>query len=106
MKPLEVITLIQTGKSPLVPVILLDEPNGTFWQGLLDYIQQNLDSNGYILSSDMNLMHLVHDAESAAQEIDRFYANFHSSRWLKDQFVVRMRHALNEAALALSLIHI
>ncbi|MDQ7986577.1 LOG family protein [Pseudomonas sp. G34] len=97
---LEVITLIQTGKSPLVPVILLDEPDGTFWQGLLDYIQQNLDSNGYILSSDMNLMRLVHDAESAAQEIDRFYANFHSSRWLKDQFVVRMRHALSEAALA------
>ncbi|WP_070885595.1 LOG family protein [Pseudomonas argentinensis] len=97
---LEVITLIQTGKSPLVPVILLDEPDGTFWQGLLDYIQQNLDSNGYILASDMNLMRLVHDAESAAQEIDRFYANYHSSRWLKDQFVVRMRHALSEAALA------
>ena len=97
---LEVITLIQTGKSPLVPVILLDEPDGTFWQGLLDYIQQNLDSNGYILSSDLNLMRLVHDAESAAQEIDRFYANYHSSRWLKDQFVVRMRHALSEAALA------
>ncbi|WP_027909813.1 LOG family protein [Pseudomonas sp. URMO17WK12:I4] len=97
---LEVITLIQTGKSPLVPVILLDEPDGTFWQGLLDYIRQNLDSNGYILSSDMNLMRLVHDAESAAQEIDRFYANYHSSRWLKDQFVVRMRHALSDAALA------
>lgn len=97
---LEVITLIQTGKSPLVPVILLDEPSGTFWQGLLDYIRQNLDSNGYILSSDMNLMRLVHDAESAAQEIDRFYANYHSSRWLKGQFVVRMRHPLSEAALA------
>ncbi|SHM03079.1 LOG family protein [Phytopseudomonas punonensis] len=97
---LEVITLIQTGKSPLVPVVLLDEPGGTFWLGLLDYIQQNLDSNGYILSSDMNLMRLVHDAESAAQEIDRFYANYHSSRWLKELFVVRMRHALTDDAVS------
>ncbi|NQD79011.1 LOG family protein [Pseudomonas seleniipraecipitans] len=97
---LEVITLIQTGKSPLVPVILLDEPDGTFWQGLLDYIQQNLDSNGYILASDMNLLHLVHGAEEAAEEIARFYANFHSSRWMKDRFVIRMRHALTNEALS------
>ncbi|SDH76021.1 hypothetical protein SAMN05216588_10790 [Pseudomonas flavescens] len=96
---LEVITLIQTGKSPLVPVILLDEPGGTFWQGLLDYIQQNLDSNGYILASDMNLMHLVHDVDYAAEAIDRFYANFHSSRWLKQQFVIRMHHPLTDRAL-------
>lgn len=102
---LEVITLIQTGKSPLVPVILLDEPDGTFWQGLLDYIQQNLDSNGYILASDLNLMRLVHDAESAAREIDRFYANFHSSRWLNGQFVVRLRHALNDDAVAYLNLH-
>lgn len=102
---LEVITLIQTGKSPLVPVILLDEPGGTFWQGLLDYIQQNLDSNGYILASDMNLMRLVHDVEDAAAEITRFYANFHSSRWLKDQFVIRMRHRLTREAVVYLNLH-
>ena len=96
---LEVITLIQTGKSPLVPVILLDEPGGTFWQGLLDYIKQNLDSNGYILASDMKLMRLVHDVEEAAEEIANFYGNFHSSRWIKDQFVIRMQHPLNAQAL-------
>ncbi|TBU94739.1 LOG family protein [Phytopseudomonas dryadis] len=96
---LEVITLIQTGKSPLVPVVLLDEPGGNFWQSLIDYIQQNLDSNGYILASDMNLMRLVYSVEDAAEEIARFYSNFHSSRWLKDQFVIRLNHALTDEAL-------
>ena len=96
---LEVLTLIQTGKSPLVPVVLLDEPNGTFWQDAIAFLQRQLQDNRYILPTDMRLMRLVHSAEDAAQEIANFYGNFHSSRWLKDRFVMRMNHVLNDAAL-------
>ncbi len=96
---LEVLTLIQTGKSPLVPVVLLDQPGGHYWQGALQFMHEQLESNRYILSSDLQLMRLVHSAEEAAQEISRFYRNFHSSRWLKSSFVIRMNHPLNEAAL-------
>ncbi len=96
---LEVLTLIQTGKSPLVPVVLLDSPGGQFWQGALDFIKGQLEANRYILPSDMKLMRLVHSTEEAVQEIQQFYANFHSSRWLKQQFVIRMNYNLNEQAL-------
>jgi hypothetical protein len=41
----------------------------------------------------------VYSAEEAVAEIDQFYSNFHSSRWLKNTFVIRMHHALNEPAL-------
>ncbi|WP_268799943.1 LOG family protein [Pseudomonas huanghezhanensis] len=97
---LEVLTLIQTGKSPLVPIVLLDAPGGTFWQGALNFIREELEGNHYILAADMNLLKLVYSADEAVDEINQFYRNFHSTRWLKKKFVIRMRHALNENALA------
>lgn len=97
---LEVLTLIQTGKSPLVPVVLLDQPDGSFWKDALAFIHKQLEGNGYILASDMRLMRLVHSAEEAAEEIAQFYRNFHSSRGIKDHFAIRMNHALSPAALA------
>lgn len=96
---LEVLTLMQTGKSPLIPIVLLDQPQGTYWQSALGFLQRELVDNQYILPSDMQLLRVVHGAEEAAQHILRFYGNFHSSRWLKRQFVIRMNHPLNEAAL-------
>ena len=96
---LEVLTLIQTGKSPLVPIVLLDAPGGTFWEGALGFIKNELEANKYILPTDMNLMKLVYSADEAVAEINRFYSNFHSSRWLKNTFVIRMHHALSEQAL-------
>lgn len=96
---LEVLTLIQTGKSPLVPIVLLDTPGGTFWQGALNFIKQELEGNRYILPTDMNLLKLVYSADDAVAEINQFYSNFHSSRWLKNTFVIRMHHALSEEAL-------
>lgn len=97
---LEVLTLIQTGKSPLVPVILLDAPGGSFWQDALDFIRKQLEGNRYILPSDMKLLKLVYGADAAVEEINQFYSNYHSSRWLKSLFVIRMHNSLNEAALA------
>ncbi|MDL5600643.1 TIGR00730 family Rossman fold protein [Pseudomonas kribbensis] len=96
---LEVLTLIQTGKSPLVPVVLLDAPGGTFWQGALDFIRQQLEDNRYILPTDLKLMRLVYSVEEAVEQINQFYGNFHSSRWLKRQFVIRMNHRLSDRAL-------
>ncbi|AXA26373.1 LOG family protein [Pseudomonas putida] len=96
---LEVLTLIQTGKSPLVPVVLLDSPGGSFWQDALNFISRQLEENRYILPSDLKLVRLVHSADEAVEEIKQFYSNYHSSRWLKNQFVIRMLHPLSEAAL-------
>ncbi|CAD5108321.1 LOG family protein [Zestomonas carbonaria] len=96
---LEVLTLIQTGKSPLVPVVLLDRPGGSYWKEALEFIDRQLLGNGYIMPSDMHLMRLVYSADDAVEEIAQFYRNFHSSRWLKDKFVIRLHHALSDAAL-------
>lgn len=46
-------------------------------------------------------MRLVHSAEEAAEEIAQLYRNYHSSRLLKDRFVIRLNHALNDTAMQL-----
>ena len=97
---LEVLTLIQTGKSPIVPVVLLDVPEGRYWKDALHFMREQLEENGYILPSDMNLLKLATSAEEAVVEITHFYRNYHSSRWLKGLFAVRMNRPLNARALA------
>lgn len=96
---LEVLTLIQTGKSPLVPVVLLDQPGGSFWKDAMAFIDNQLVGNRYILPSDLHLVRLAHSAAEAADEIAQFYRNYHSSRWLKDRYVIRLNHALNAAVM-------
>ena len=79
---------------------LLDAPGGGFWQGALDFIRSQLEAHRYILPTDLKLVRLVYSAEEAVEEINQFYANFHSTRWLKREFVVRMNHPLSDRALA------
>lgn len=97
---LEVLTLVQTGKSPLVPIVLLDEPGGSFWKDALSFMRHQLQDNRYILPTDMGLMRLVDNAEDAVAEINNFYSNFHSSRWIDDRFVMRLKHSLTDEALS------
>src|SRR5690606_18858089 len=92
---LEVMTLVQTGKSPLVPIVLLDDPGSDYWEHFQEFLRQQLEARHYILPSDLQLVRLAHSAEEAGEEIARFYRNYHSSRWLKDSFVIRMNHPLN-----------
>lgn len=97
---LEILTLIQTGKSPLVPVILLDEPGGSYWQALTAFFREQLAAEGYILESDLRLMQLADSPEQAMQYILDFYRNYHSSRWLQDKFIMRLQRPLTPVALA------
>ncbi|NLY12117.1 MAG: LOG family protein [Gammaproteobacteria bacterium] len=96
---LEVLTLIQTGKSPLVPVVLLDQEGGTYWDKALAFMREELADKNYILPSDLRLMRQVRTPHEAGLEIARFYRNFHSTRWTRGTFVLRMNHPLNDNAL-------
>lgn len=96
---LETLTLLQSGKSPMVPVILLDEPGGSYWSSLLAFFQQHLLAEGYILPSDLKLMQLADSAEEAVQIIQQFYRNVHSSRWHDGRYLIRLNHPLSDRAL-------
>ncbi len=97
---LEVLTLVQTGKSPLVPIILLDEPQGRYWDSLLNFFREQLQSAGYIRANDFNLLTLVKSPAAAMQEVLSFYHNFHSARWLGEEYLLRLNQPLSSQALA------
>lgn len=96
----EVLTLVQTGKSPLVPIVLLDVEGGTYWDKCLEFMQEEMVDKGYILPEDMELMRLVRTPQEAGREIARFYANYHSTRWYGSKFVIRTNHRLTDAAMS------
>lgn len=66
----EVLTLIQTGKSRRIPVILVGT---TFWRGLLDWFRTQLVGDGMIAEKDMNLMQVIDEPANVVDAIFAFY---------------------------------
>jgi len=96
----EALTLMQTGKSQIVPVIFLDKPNGHYWETWRRFIQNDLLDSGLVSQTDFHLFRVTHSAEEAVREILKFYRIFHSYRWVREQMVVRVTKRLTDAALA------
>ncbi len=95
----EALTLMQTGKSQLMPLVLIDRPGGTYWRTWDKHIREHLLRDQLISPDDLNLYHITDDTDQAVKIITRFYRNFHSSRFVKDLFVIRLKHAPSESAL-------
>ena len=88
----EAITLVQTGKSQTLPIVLVDLPEGTYWSRWWEFLQDDVLSHGYISEREMNLFKIVTSADAAVKEITRFYRNFHSYRFVKRDLVIRLNH--------------
>jgi uncharacterized protein (TIGR00730 family) len=89
----EALTLIQTGKSEIVPIVFVDAPGGSYWKEWEQYIHSHLLGRKLISAADMNLFRTTDDVDTAVQEILDFYSNYHSSRYVDDDLVLRVRHA-------------
>ncbi|MGZ5479501.1 MAG: LOG family protein, partial [Candidatus Aminicenantales bacterium] len=78
----ESMTMIQTGKNNLIPVVLIDAPGGTYWQHWRTYLKAELLHNGMITEQDMNLFKLTDNIDEAVDEILGFYRRYHSMRYV------------------------
>lgn len=95
----EALTLMQTGKSQLMPLVLVDRPGGTYWKTWDKHVREHLLRDQLISPDDLNLYHITDDTDQAVRIITRFYRNFHSTRFVKDLFVIRLKHAPSESAI-------
>jgi uncharacterized protein (TIGR00730 family) len=95
----EALTLMQTGKSQLMPLVLIDRPGGTYWKTWDKHIREHLLRDQLISPDDLNLYHITDNSDEAVKIITRFYRNFHSSRFVKDLFVIRLKHAPTASAI-------
>jgi uncharacterized protein (TIGR00730 family) len=87
---LESITLAQTGKSQLVPIVLMDLPDSTYWSRWREFLRDDMMSRGYIDEREMALFKTFTDPDAAVNEIARYYSNYHSYRFVKQDLVIRL----------------
>ena len=94
---LELLTLVQTGKTEPSPIVLLDVAGGTYWGALERFMTDEVARRGFIGVEDRSLYRLTDDAREAAQEILGFYRNYHSQRYIGDLLVLRLRSAPSQS---------
>jgi uncharacterized protein (TIGR00730 family) len=95
----EAITLMQTGKSQLMPLVLVDKPGGTYWKTWDKNIREHLLRGKLISPDDLNLYQITDNADEAVKIITRFYRNFNSTRFIRERFVIRLKHAPSPSAI-------
>ncbi|MEJ2095219.1 MAG: LOG family protein, partial [Gammaproteobacteria bacterium] len=66
----EILTLVQTGKSRRIPIILY---NRDYWQGLLDWLNDVLVTQGMINPEDLSLLQIVEEPEAVVDAIFDYY---------------------------------
>ena len=96
---LETLTLVQTGKRYSLPLILIDEPGGSYWSQCMDFFERELLGRGFISKADLSLFECVQSVNEAVARINRFYSRYHSLRYVGDRLVIRLKSALAPAKL-------
>ena len=96
----EALTLIQTGKSHPMPIILLEGEGGTYWPKWLSFVREELLDNGWISENDLSLLEIATDPEDARSRVVSFYRNYQSSRYVGNRFVIRLRRTPDAAMVA------
>ncbi|MFM2441286.1 MAG: hypothetical protein RLZZ349_1013 [Pseudomonadota bacterium] len=67
---MEAITLVQTGKTLKIPIILVCEP---FWRGLIDWVKTTLVDEGMISVDDLDLIQVIDDPAKIVEAIFKHY---------------------------------
>jgi uncharacterized protein (TIGR00730 family) len=87
----ELLTLTQTGKGLPVPIVLLDTPDDPYWEAVDAFIREHLVARSMVDPDDVSLYRIHHDANGVAEEIEGFYTNYHSIRFVGDRLIIRLR---------------
>ncbi|MEO1936976.1 MAG: TIGR00730 family Rossman fold protein [Myxococcales bacterium] len=95
----EALTLIQTGKSEMVPIVFVDAPGGRYWRDWLEYVETHLADRGLIAREDLLLFRVADSVDEAVNEIEGFYRNYHSSRYVGGKLVLRLHVAPTDVQL-------
>ncbi len=87
----ETLTLMQTGKGGILPVVFVDAPGGSYWSEWVGHLSSHMRGRGMISEEDLSLFRVTDDLGTAVEEITGFYRNYHSSRYVDDLLVLRVR---------------
>ncbi|HYM40691.1 MAG TPA: LOG family protein [Thermoplasmata archaeon] len=92
----EVLTLLQTGKAPPMPVVLMELPGEDYWETWDRFIREQLLARGFVSAEDLTLYRIVRSPEEAAAWIASYYSTYHSLRQVGDRLVIRLERELSD----------
>lgn len=95
----EVMTLIQTGKCPPMPLVLIDHDGSDYWSAWDDYVQNHLLRDGLISTQDLHLYQRTQSIDEAAEICRKFYDNYHSLRYSRDLIILRLKRRVTDEQL-------
>jgi uncharacterized protein (TIGR00730 family) len=89
----ETLTLVQTGKSEIMPIVMLDSPGGEYWKDWYAFINKQMVGGGFISPEDLSLFKITDSVDEACEEIRRFYRRYHSARFVdhRRKLVLRLK---------------
>lgn len=94
----EVLTLMQTGKASVFPVVMVDAPGGSYWKTFEQFIREHLFRLKLISEEDFNLFKITDSVDEAVAEVLHFYRVFHSYRYVRDKMVIRLNRNIHSQA--------
>ncbi len=95
----EALTLVQTGKTALIPIVMCEQPGGTYWPQWRAYVAAELLRTGMISEQDMDLFFITDDMARAVHNVIQFYRVYHSSRYVRDDLVLRLKRPVSDQTL-------
>ncbi len=98
---METLTLIQTGKNPPVPLVLIDDEDGTYWEDLFQFMRNVLLPRNLISGEDFGLFTITSSIQEALEVINNFYRVYHSSRYVGETLVIRLNKKLTDEQIAI-----
>ncbi len=96
----EVLTLMQTGKCHIFPIVMVDAPGNDYWTRWQVYIEEMFLKRGLISPEDMALFKVTDSVDQAVDEITTFYRVYHSMRYVSGDLVMRLQHRLSDELMA------
>src|SRR5213076_1641787 len=86
----KVLTLMQSGKARIIPVVTRDKTDGDYWETRLTFVTEHLYNIGFVSEDDFHFFKIFHDVNAAVNEITGFYRVYHSARWVGQKLVIRL----------------
>ena len=96
----EVLTLMQTGKATIVPMVLVETDQTPYWRKWDAFVRDTLAAQDLIDPIDTSFYRIVDTVDQAVEQLTTFYRVYHSSRIVGDNLVFRLTRPLRDTDLA------
>lgn len=90
----ETLTLVQTGKAPPMPLILMELPEDDYWNNWDKFVREQMLDRGLISAEDMSIYKICNTPEEGVEWVKFYYSTYHSMRLVRRKLVIRLEKEL------------